>query len=208
MTIKNGQNNLTKHIDSTAETLSSQFDLNYDEIPSGLSTGEITTSANDYPDRRNESGESDYAIFGFASFEDAEKFADKIGTCVKYFQKRDGGHFWHDHGYANEPYTYQDYLRELGDNYSVACAEELFDEYKEQVSSADTLEEAEACRDTFNEIKKEIETAAEDEVIILCNGKYYETVKSAMMSFHEDVTTYEIGVLLPFSLEDENKDEN
>ncbi len=195
---------MTDKIDCTAETLSSQFDLNYDEIPSGLTIGEITTSSNDYPDRRNESGESDHAIFGFCSFEAAEMVAKKIGSCVKYFQKRDGGHFWHDHGYATEPYTYQDYLRELGDNYSVACAEELFESYKEQVSFADTFEEAEACRDTFVEINMEIEEATDDEVIILCNGRYFETVQKSMMYFHEDVTTYEIGVLLPFDSEDEN----
>lgn len=199
---------MTDKIDCTAETLSSQFDLNYDEIPSGLTIGEITTSSNDYPDRRNESGESDHAIFGFTSFEDAEEFADKIGSCVKYFQKRNGAHFWHDNGSATEPYTYQDYLRELGDNYSVACAEELFESYKEQVSSSDTFEEAEACRDTFKEIKEEMETASEDEVILLCNGRYFETVQKSMMYFHEDVTTYEIGVLIPFDSADKDEDEN
>src|SRR3954464_10894903 len=85
----------------------------------GLKIKEITYGMNGYPSRLG-----DYAVIGFESFEAAEAFADEVGGTVNHFETKNGWRFWLNRGQAYKPYSSDDYLKDLGDDYSVESSVE------------------------------------------------------------------------------------
>ena len=160
----------------------------------GLKIGEITCASNDYP-----KGLGDYAITGFDTIEDVEEFAVKHNLSIGRFSKRDGSHFWHYKGSANEPIYCDEYIRELGDEYSLASINnenikyiltQIVNDFTGEFNHLkDFIEKVELLRD-------EIESKCVDEVVIVKGFDYIETVKKELMTYHADVTRVSIGVLL------------
>lgn len=160
-----------------------------------LSVVEITHGRNGYPE-----GLGDRAILGFETFAQAEEFSDGVGGEVCEFRKKNGWTFWEKKGTAAKEFDSDIYLYRLGDNYSQAGTEEL-ENIKESI-----LGVIEKFNGDFSDIEKFIEekkqlleaidNCGEDEIVISTHGRLYEVVNKTMMRYHEDVTTYEIGVLL------------
>jgi hypothetical protein len=161
------------------------------EAAGDFSTIEITHGINGYPQ-----GLGDIGVVGFDNFEEAEDFARLWELETHLFKKRDGWQLWEDAGRKFESLTYQDYLKDLGDNYSESTTEDYsIDTLKERIS--EDLEEAAGIIANAIELRDEVACCPDDEVVLVNCGKYFETVSRQLMSYHEDVWTYTVGVLIP-----------
>lgn len=171
----------------------------------GLNYKEITTGMNGYPQ-----GLGNYAVIGFDSFADAEKFADENGCEVHLFKVRDGHQLWSNCGRKYEPLKASEYISDLGDDYSEVdnSTDYIQDRLKELANDFDgdfdTLKKFIADQE---EILEEVENAEKDEVVIVNCGKYSETIKAELMSYHEDVTTLSIGVFVEGGIEESEDEE-
>lgn len=159
-----------------------------------LTTVEITYGMNGYPQRLG-----DWGIIGFDNMEAAEKFAKDNGGEVSHFESRDGWHFWNQKGNAWKPYTSDNMLSDMGDNYSFADSSNEF--YAEQLKdiAADfdgDFTDLEVAIKRIKEIIEAVESADDDEDVIVHEGRYYDTVKKEMMRYNHDTHRYAIGVLI------------
>lgn len=160
----------------------------------GLTVGEITHSYNDYPNNLG-----DNVITGFDSFEDAEEFANKHGLTICSFTKKDGHHFWHKGGNSYRPFSSDEYIHELGDDYSEACInnEDIKMVLSQIVNDfSGDFKHIKEFIEMVDELRDAIESKCDDEVVIVKGFTYIETVNKELMTFHVDVTRYSIGVLL------------
>jgi hypothetical protein len=169
---------------------------------------EITTGSNGYPQ-----GLGDYGVIDFDSYETAKEFAKEHKCEVVLFHQKNGWHLWENRGNRYEPLSADDYLRDLGDNYSSAMtiqdennyfAEKLADLSQNFDGNLDNIKEA---IKEYEKLISEIETADEDEVVITSGGRYIETIKEKMMAYSEDCDIWEIGVLVPTELDDNNDED-
>ena len=164
-------------------------------IERGLSVKEITYGMNGYP-----SNLGDRAVIGFDSFEDAEKFASEFGGIISHFETKNGWRFWNNRGEAYKAYSFQDYLNDLGDNYYLVDESTINDHIKKNLHNL--VEDFDGDFKSIveyieysNDLLSEIEWAGYDEVVIT-NNYSFSTIKKTMMGYHEDNTSYAIGVLI------------
>ena len=156
---------------------------------------EITNNLNGYPP----SELLGKVVFGFENFEEAKAFAVKGDKEyeIHLFERRDGQHFWYDRGQVFEPLTVEDYMKDLGDNYSVTTFEDLKEFLKNDLENLDENE----IVDTLEHYKEMFKALAEMEdasqTFIMGSDNYYDVIENVMMSYHHDVTTFQIGVLIP-----------
>lgn len=165
----------------------------------GLIAIQITYGNNGYPQ-----GLGDWGLTGFENFQDAEQFANENAVEVTLFSIRDGHQLWKKHGYTNKPLSSDDYLNDLGDNYSEISLENEVDFVKDEIQtllSNGDFEKAKSLIDYLIEVEGKSNELEDDEILI--KGDSFENVKKEMMSYHEDVTTWAIGVFVPKSLNDE-----
>ena len=155
----------------------------------GLKYGEVTKSRNDYP-----SGLGDYAILGFETFAEAEEFAEQYGLTVNLFRRRDGHQFWYNEGPKEGPLTSNDYLRHLGDNYWEASLDSEYEILKEKVNDNAPLDEVDDFVQRLMAISNALNECGEDEVVIVSHDTEPTTIDKEIMTFHEDVTTWVVGV--------------
>lgn len=148
---------------------------------------DITSGINGYPE------DVRIGYIGFNNIDEAIKFAEEVGGNVVLFKKRDGWHFWNNGGSKLEELTASDYVDDLGDNYHIASVADTKDTIRELLQTLEGEELIDALKKQI-EILEELEKAEYDETVICGYGSYYETCKDKMMSYHEDVWTYEIGV--------------
>ena len=160
----------------------------------GLQKIQITHSGSSYPTNLG-----DFGVIGFENMDEAQNFVDENGGEIGDFYKQDGWDLWHYKGYTNRAYTDLDYLKKLGDNYMHAYKDNS-DYAVDLVTIANNFE-GDFCdlntliRDIKYIINK-VENAADDEVVIIHDISYYETVKTTMMQFSHDCQTYAIGVFV------------
>lgn len=156
-----------------------------------LTMKEITKGYNDYP-----KGLGTCAIIGFETFEEAEEFAKNHKGEIGQFKIRDGHGFLVYKGHATEPYNVHDYLRKLGDDYYLVTnnVKQYTEEVLQRCSEADNLDDAKDILDKAIDIREEIVNRHEGQSVIIYKGRYFETVDSEFMSFHEDVYTFYVGV--------------
>lgn len=168
----------------------------------GLDIIQLNTDGNDYP-----RGLGDYAAIGFDTYEDAEAFAEEIGSDVCLFQTRDGHTFWRNNGRKYEALTADDYLNDLGDNFH-AWTPDMLDSDADVVRDLvadDELEKAAKKIADLQKLRDEYDEAEADEIIICGEGRYMETVKATMMKYYEDVHTYAVGVLIGTDLNSDDE---
>lgn len=169
----------------------------------GLQTIEITTGMNGYP-----KGLGDWGVIDFDNLEAAEKFADENGGEVVLFESKNGWHFWNNRGHMNRAFNADDLLKDMGDNYSYAddnneyYAEQLAEIAKEFDGDFEALENK---IEDIKEIIQHVENADEDDMVIVSNGKFYETVKNSFMQYNYDTHRWAVGVLIEKDLVDENE---
>lgn len=163
----------------------------------GLEIIPVSEHSNGYPD----SGKN--GVIGFKTFKEVEAFAKEFNLVEGLFTKRDGHHFWYYRGNKFESLTSTDLVSDLGDDYSILKIDYLKSEIEDiicyQLESVNVITK-EHISDIISYLmdkKNLLEQYANkepDEDIITCQGAYYETVKKEMLAYHEDVTSYQIGV--------------
>jgi hypothetical protein len=187
--------------------------LSFDEIidlveSEGYTIGERCLELSGYP-RTNE----DRPILGFDTYEELEEFCSKYGGEPTLFKRKDGWHgtFWYATGWMGRALTADDYLEDLGDNYNIAYS------FEDEIISAKDIVcymlsnydmyEAIKYINKLDCIKDEFDRLEDDEVIITCQGEYFETVKEKMMKYYHDTWTYEVGCLLSYFETEENNED-
>jgi hypothetical protein len=163
----------------------------------GLTIGEHCTELSGYP-RTSENK----PITGFNKYSDAVAFIAKnrlVKSNIHLFKRKNGWYstFLYDLGSKYEPLTYHDYLKDLGDDYSIASLD--YELLKEQVCYAlnkKELYEAKEIISNFQDLEGYIISCEKENVIITRGGEYYQEFPKETMGYTEDVTTYIIGVML------------
>lgn len=162
----------------------------------GLTYAESTSGTNGYPS--NIKG----IIIGFDSFTEAEKLADEYNLTIEIFKRKDGWQLWErTNSQAYEPM--RNSSEDYGDNYSWygKMSEKEFIETEvsetlkhltEDGADFDTLENF--IKDS-KKLYNEIETMEDDEIVITCQGDYYETIKKESMYWTHDTKHITIGLI-------------
>lgn len=152
------------------------------------------TTAQATPDRREQTNTLRHITINFDSFDEARQFAKDNGGKVCLFSKRDGHDYWQNHGEKLQPLTSDDYLHNLGDNYQEYDEEGVKELYKEALTDAVAQFDFDWIQLLMHNYEKLEEEVNDDKAVIMQGRTHYETVDREMMSYHEDVTTYIIGV--------------
>ena len=88
---------------------------------------------------------------------------------------------------------------DYGDNYSQLekMNEKVFyeSEVKDSLENFDNLEDLQNFLSKKQELFEEIENMEVDEIVITCQGEYYETIKKESMYFTHDTNHVTIGLI-------------
>lgn len=161
----------------------------------GLQTIQITHSNSSYPEQLG-----DWGVIGFENMDEAEEFVNEHGGEIGDFFREGGWNLWHYKGHKNEMYDYLTYLNKLGDDYSIALADDS--DYAAYLSGLTQYFNGDFCEldqaiKNIKEIISKKEYAGTNEVIIVRNFEFYEKINKTMMQFESDYKTYAIGVFIP-----------
>lgn len=151
----------------------------------------------------------DRPIIGFDDWEELELFCDTLNEAagadvatIVYFHRRNGWYntFWYSDGRAFTPYTADDYLKTLGDDYSYADLPHMvFTRLLDVAHNFDgDFTPIKQYIESQEEIQAEVKIARDDETVITFLDEYYKTVPKVMMRYLHDTYTYEVGILLEY----------
>lgn len=160
----------------------------------GLQVIEITNGINGYPERLG-----NYGVIGFENWQAAQDFATEHGATVNTFHRRDGWHFWEDHGRVWEPFTPHDLLKLLGDNYMIATndTELVADRLRNLVDNfSGDFEKIKQAIKNMSDLWDKVEAADEESAVIMYSGEYYDTIPAEAMIMKHDTHLYSIGVII------------
>lgn len=155
---------------------------------------EITHGMNGYP---KDTG--DHAIYGFETFEEAEAFAKEIGGAeVKQFFYKNGWHLCEDRGTAFGAFLAAELVEGMGESYALCTKQYLQEEIDSYCHGRDIDEPVEKFLEFAERIKQlhqHVDDCDDDEIVITCDGNYYDTIKQQPMEFSHDSKNCFIGVL-------------
>lgn len=172
-----------------------------------LKCGHVTGGRNGYP--------TPYLgafINGFNTFEEAEKFAEKHNGEIRVSKARDGWSVVELAGYRTEAFDARCYVKDLGDDYSlvnslkeyineVECTTEAI---RESINEDDHEEYASVLDNALKNIVHVAKTVDFEKYSLAIGNGSYEEVRKTMMSYHEDVWGWSIGVFFDrYSQEEE-----
>lgn len=157
---------------------------------------ETTIGINGYPKCLKD------AIVGFENFKQAEEFAEKHNLRITTLHKRDGWQLWE----RNSNTTYEPFkptVEWYGDNYAIWKGEDVEGYFVNEVKPAlaAILEDTEDWYDleSFIESKKKIieyiESACDDELVVTCDGEYFDTIEAECMGWSFDTHYYIIALV-------------
>ena len=155
---------------------------------------EITDGINGYPKHVHR------GVIGFETYEQAKKFAEEHDGDVYSFRKRDGWDLWESLGRIDHDYDLQSFYNngEMGE-WREFDKENDFDYMKELLNDCD-VNDIDKMRNIIGNFSDLCEAQAhlEDDEFLAWNidyeTMYCQAEKKRVMSFHEDVWTYAIGV--------------
>lgn len=154
----------------------------------GLEYIETTTGRNGYPE--NIRG----AIIGFETYDQAEEIAAKYGFDIELFKTRYGWQFWERCGWMPGPLKIS--AEDYGDDYSLYNdADDVLNSLKDVIPYMESIEEIIAFAENAREIIDEINDCKPGEIVITCQGRYYETVAEETMRWDHDSKVFTIGVI-------------
>ena len=168
-------------------------DLRFIAEDNGLEYIETTNQSNGYPTALRG------AIIGFETYEQAQEVADEHGLSIESFKKKDGWQLWYRTGYDAYK-AFENSADDFGDNYMGLAggmdeADFFEGEVKPRLGDFDNFEDLEKFLTAQKEIYQEIETAEENETVIVSDGYYVETIKNTSMSFYHDTNHTAIGLI-------------
>ena len=152
------------------------------------------TTAQSTTDRNWRTSYLRHITINFDSFDEAWQFAKDNGGRVCLFSKREGHDYWQNHGEKLQPLTSDDYLHDLGDNYEEYNEEGVKELYKEALTDAVAQFDFDWIQLLMHNYEKIESEVSDDKAVIMQGRTHYETIDREMMSYHEDVTTWMIGV--------------
>lgn len=160
----------------------------------GLETAETTEAANGYPQQLL------LAVTGFTDYEQAEKIAAKHGLSLIWIDKHDGWQLWHRDSTAYCPLSISE--EDYGEAY------QLFNnkaQYQNEVRGMlQTLIDDEAPINAIItymryvvEVCEHIENLSNDEeAVVTCNGRYYETICLHPVTWSHDSKTIQLAAII------------
>lgn len=153
---------------------------------------ETTSAMNGYPQSIKK------ALIGLDNYQQAERIADEYGLSIELFTKHDGWQLYYrtnNRAYSAIEVSAEDY----GDDYQSFTLSDYEDFYENEVQGMigefDNFEQAESFLDMNKKIYEAIEDLEDDEMVLTCQGEYYDTVKQYTMCHYYDTKTTVIGLI-------------
>lgn len=157
----------------------------------GLYVIETTSGANGYPENLKK------ALIGFDTFRQAQEIAKKYDMRIEKFFRRDGWNMWQREGEAFGPIAIS--ADDFGDDYEQYTKSDLDsffeNEVRPQIGYFKNFEDLKEFIDEKEKLYNEIEDSEDGEIVVACEGRYYDTLQTARMEFSEDSKTWAIGVI-------------
>lgn len=136
------------------------------------------------------------AIIGLESIEQARELARKYDLDIICLHKRDGWNMYERMDYATEPLKPR--ADWYGDDYNFFTEDDRDDFFENEVapflgdfSDFDSLQ---SFIDNQKEVYEELQTIDDTQIVVTCQGKYYETIDKECMMWSYDTHTYVIGL--------------
>jgi len=134
----------------------------------------------------------DNVVFGFDSWKQLQDFASEFdGTAISY-KKRDG-QGWKSLGEIVAPYCGYEHVNEI-----------MSDDF--YIIDEDYLNEMDKEDENYEELQEALKDANSDDLVVACDGSYFDTIQEKMIECQEDVYMWKIGVELPFTELEEDED--
>lgn len=157
---------------------------------------ETTIGMNGYPQCLKD------AIVGFDNFKQAEELAEKHNLRITTLHKRDGWHLWE----RNSNTTYEPFkptAEWYGENYDVYKGEDVAGYFVNEVKPtlAAILEDTgdwyvlERFFESKKKIIEQIECACDNELIVTCDGEYFDTIDAKCMEWSFDTHNYIVALV-------------
>lgn len=142
------------------------------------------------------------AIIGFDTFEEAQKLADEHNLSIEFFTKKDGWALW----YRTESTAHElinNSSNDYGDDYSTFWKmteedfinQEITPIIKELIEDNASFEFIESFVKQQKELFVKIDDLEDNEIVITCQGEYYDTIKEKSMYFSHDTKHITIGLI-------------
>jgi hypothetical protein len=136
------------------------------------------------------------AIIGLESIEQARELARKYDLDIIHLHKRDGWNMYERMGYAIEPL--QPRVGWYGDDFNFFTEDDRDDFFENEVQSFignfENFESLQSYIDSQKEVYEELQTIDDTQIVVTCQGKYYETIDKECMVWSYDTHTYVIGL--------------
>ena len=156
---------------------------------------ETTIGINGYPKCLKD------AIVGFNNFKQAEDLAEKHNLRITTLRKRDGWQLWE----RNSSTTFEPFkptAEWYGDNYATWRGEDVEGYFENDVKPALAgildIEDWYVLESFFESKKKiieHIECACDNELIVTCDGEYFDTIDAECMEWSFDTHNYIIALV-------------
>ena len=168
------------------------FDIYEIACEYGLQVIETTTSSNGYPTCLHK------ALIGFSNFVEAENLSQKYGLRITTFFKKDGWSLWvrnNNTTYHALHITSDDY----GDDYKHLYCSDRMRFYEDEVSpfigNFNSLDELEGFVRDKRCLYDKLDNIDDSQLIITCQGKYFDTIDINSMDWSFDTRNFAIGVI-------------
>lgn len=136
------------------------------------------------------------ATIGFASFEEAQNYADENGMTLIRLHKRDGWQMYERLDTVWDAITpTSDWY---GDDYNfLSCddQDDVIDEAKSVVVELDTIDDMVEYLNRKKELIEELSAIDEKQWVVTRCGEYYETIDRECMEWSHDTHSYIIGAI-------------
>lgn len=136
------------------------------------------------------------AIIGLESIEQARELASKYDLDIISLHKRDGWNMYERMDYAIEPLKPKSDW--YGDDYNFFTEDDRDDFFENEVApflgDFSDFESAQKFMDNQKEVYEELQTIDDTQIVVTCQGRYYETIDKECMKWSFDTHTYVIGL--------------
>lgn len=155
---------------------------------------ETTTGTNGYPQCLKK------ALIGFENFDEVKEILKQHPEFrATAFHKRDGWQLWERNN--NDTYEpFQNSASDYGDNYGQFTKENVENYFENEVKPClndfENFEDLNKFLKDREEVYNQLLFIDDDEILITCQGSFFETIKKFSMDFYHDTHSYAIGIII------------
>lgn len=136
------------------------------------------------------------AIIGFESFEQVQEIAREYNLDIISLHKRDGWNMYERMDYALEPLKpTEDWY---GDGFNLFTSDDRDEFFENEVQpfagDFDNFDSLESFIEDRKQVFEELQTIDDTQIVVTCNGRYYDTINKECMIWSYDTHTYAIGL--------------